>query len=68
MMLSFQKWGRDLSIAIPASCGLAFVAWGIWGAMQSLAGAGYLHPGIAAVTVHILFAGTGIYLLRQQDA
>jgi len=67
LMLAWQKWGRDLSVAIPASCGLAFVAWGIWGAMQSLAGAGYLNPVIAACGVHIVFAGTGIWLLRRQD-
>ena len=67
LMLAWQKWGRDLSIAIPASCGLAFVAWGIWGAMQSLAGAGYLNPLFAASGIHILFAGAGIWLLRRQD-
>ena len=33
-----------LSIAIPASCGLAFVAWGLWGALQSLARADYINP------------------------
>ena len=68
MMISYQKWGRDLSVAIPASCGLAFVAWGLWGAMQSLAGAGYLPPILAALTIHIIFASTGIILLRKQDA
>jgi lipopolysaccharide export system permease protein len=68
LLISYQKWGRDLSIAIPASCGLAFVAWGIWGAMQSLAGAGYLPPTFAAITIHILFATAGILLLRKQDS
>ncbi|MDR3089515.1 MAG: LptF/LptG family permease [Desulfobulbaceae bacterium] len=67
LMLACQRWGRDLSVAIPASCGLAFVAWGIWGAMQSMAGAGYLNPIVAAVAVHILFASLGIWLLRRQD-
>lgn len=67
LMLACQRWGRDLSVAIPASCALAFVAWGVWGAMQSMAGAGYLNPVIAAVTVHIIFASAGIWLLRRQD-
>lgn len=67
LLISYQKWGRDLSVAIPASCGLAFVAWGAWGAMQSLAATGYISPYLAAVTVHVLFAATGIYLLRKQD-
>ena len=68
MMISYQKWGRDLSVAIPASCGLAFLAWGLWGAMQSLAGAGYIPPAFAAGTIHIIFATIGIVLLRKQDA
>lgn len=67
LLISYQKWGRDLSVAIPASCGLAFVAWGAWGAMQSLAVTGYLPPFVSAITIHIIFAVTGIYLLRRQD-
>jgi len=67
LTISYQKWGRDLSIAIPASCGLAFVAWGIWGTLQSLAKAGYLHPFIGATTIHIIFGIVGLYLLHKQD-
>ena len=67
LMLACQRWGRDLSVAIPASCGLAFVAWGVWGAMQSMAGAGYLNPVVAACGVHIVFAGAGLWLLYRQD-
>jgi len=67
LMLACQRWGRDLSVAIPASCGLAFVAWGVWGAMQSMAGAGYLNPVVAACGVHIVFAAVGIWLLYRQD-
>jgi len=67
LTISYQKWGRDLSIAIPASCGLAFMAWGIWGTLQSLAKAGYLHPLIGATVIHILFGIAGIYLLNKQD-
>lgn len=67
LLFSYQKWGRDLYIAIPASCGLAFIAWGIWGALQSLAGAGFLPPLFAAATIHLIFAVTGILLLRRED-
>ncbi len=67
LLISYQKWGRDLSIAIPASCGLAFIAWGAWGALQSLARADYIPPFFAAIIVHIIFAGLGIYLLKKQD-
>ena len=68
LLISYQKWGRDLSIAIPTSCGLAFFAWGAYGALQSLAGVGYIPPVFAAVTIHIIFATAGIILLRRQDA
>jgi lipopolysaccharide export system permease protein len=67
LLYSYQKWGRDLSVAIPASCGLAFIAWGIWGALQSLATAGYVSPFIAATSLHFLFAATGMVLLIKND-
>lgn len=67
LLYSYRKWGRDLSVAIPASCGLAFIAWGIWGALQSLAIAGYISPIIAAVTIHISFSIVGIFLLMKND-
>lgn len=67
LIISYQKWGRDLSIAIPVSCFMAFIAWGIWGTLQSLAKAGTLMPLPAAFTVNVLFALIGIYLLQKQD-
>lgn len=67
LLYSYRKWGRDLSIAIPVSCGLAFFAWGIWGALQSLAIAGYISPIVAALTIHVVFSFTGILLLIKND-
>ena len=67
LLIAYQKWGRDLSIAIPASCGLAFVAWGLWGALQSLARADYINPLLAAVVIHLLFGGAGLFLLHKQN-
>ena len=67
LMLSYKKWGKDLSVAIPVSCGMAFVAWGIWGALQSLAKAGYLSPLIAAVLIHIIFGVSGFLFLHKQS-
>jgi len=68
LMLSYRKWGKDLSIAIPVSCGMAFVAWGIWGALQSLAKAGYISPLLAAVLIHIIFGLTGFFFLHRQSS
>ncbi len=67
LLISYQKWGRDLSIAIPASCGLAFVAWGLWGALQSLARADYIHPLLAATSIHLLFGALGLFFLYKQN-
>jgi lipopolysaccharide export system permease protein len=67
LILSYQKWGKDLAIAIPASCGMAFVAWGIWGALQSLARADYISPLFSATIVHLIFAAGGFFLLYRQD-
>ena len=67
LMFSFRKWGRDLAIAIPASCLLAFVAWGLWGALQSFAKAGALSPLVSATTIHLIFAGLGLVLLHREN-
>jgi len=67
LLYSYRKWGRDLSVAIPASCGLAFVAWGMWGALQSLAKAGYVSPFAAAASIHIIFSIMGLILLIKND-
>jgi lipopolysaccharide export system permease protein len=67
LLYSYRKWGRDLSVAIPVSCGLAFIAWGFWGALQSLSIAGYLSPILAATTLHILFSLLGFLLLLRND-
>lgn len=66
LMISYRKWSKDLSIAIPVSCGMAFIAWGLWGALQSLAKAGYLSPIIAAMLIHIIFGVSGFLLLYRQ--
>lgn len=67
LMLSYRKWGKDLAVAIPVSCGMAFVAWGIWGALQSLAKAGYLSPLLASMLIHVFFGVTGFIFLHKQS-
>lgn len=67
LLYSYRKWGRDLSVAIPVSCGLAFVAWGIWGALQSLSIAGYVSPVFAACAIHVIFSLAGFFLLVKND-
>jgi lipopolysaccharide export system permease protein len=67
LLIAHQKWGRDLSLAIPLSCGLAFAAWGGWSVMQSLAKAAIINPHFAAWSIHLLIAAIGTFLILQQD-
>ncbi len=68
LLLSYKKWGKDLSIAIPASCGIAFIAWGLWGALQSLARVDYLPPLFAAMIIHIIIGVGGFTILHKQSS
>lgn len=67
LLYSYRKWGRDLSVAIPVSCGLAFIAWGSWSALQSLSIAGYISPVVAAISLHLVFCLIGFLLLLKND-
>lgn len=67
LLLVYRKWGRDLSLAIPVSCGMAFVSWGLYTTLQSLAKAGYIPPLAAAVSVHLVVSCLGIFLLMRED-
>ena len=68
LLMVYRKWGRDLSLAVPVSCGMAFVCWGVWGALQSLAKAGYMHPLFAALIVHLVIGSLGFFLLLREDS
>ena len=68
LLMVYRRWGRDLSLAIPVSCGMAFASWGIWGTLQSLAKASYLNPLAAAVSVHLVIGLLGIFLLLREDS
>jgi len=67
LLLVYRKWGRDLSLAIPVSCGMAFVCWGVYTALQSLAKASYLNPLAAAFSVHLVVGCLGLLLLVRED-
>lgn len=67
LLMVFRKWGRDLSLAVPVSCGMAFACWGIWGTLQSLAKAGYMNSLFAATVIHLLIGSFGLFLLYRED-
>lgn len=68
LLFIYRAWGRDLSLAIPVSCGMAFVCWGTWGTLQSLAKASYINPLFAAGSIHIVVSLVGIILLLREDS
>jgi lipopolysaccharide export system permease protein len=67
LLIAHHKWGRDLSLAVPLSCGLAFAAWGGWSVMQSLATVQAINPFLAAWSVHIFIAAIGTFLILRED-
>ena len=67
LLIVYRRWGRDLSLAIPVSCGMAFLSWGAWATLQSLAKANYIPPFAAAISVHLFIGIIGIFLLVRED-
>lgn len=67
LLIAHHRWGRDLSLAIPLSCVLAFGAWGGWSILQSLAKAEILNQQLAAWSVHVVIALAGTALILQED-
>jgi len=62
-----QKWRQDLTLAIPASCGIAFAAWSWWSTSQSMAKAAYLPPIVAAWVMPLIICPLGFWLLKRQE-
>ncbi len=67
LLVVHRNRGRDLALAIPLSCAMAFAAWGAWSAGQSLARTGTLPPGLASWAIHLLAGALGIFLIRRQN-
>ena len=67
LLVIHQKWGYDLTLAVPVSCGLAFAAWSWWSANQSMARAGHLNPVLASWLMYLIICPLGLWLLNKQD-
>lgn len=68
LLIVHRSKGRDLAMAIPISCGMAFVAWGWWSASQSMAKSAYINPAVASWLIHLVAGIIGILMIRRQDA
>ena len=62
-----RKWQRDLNMAVPLSCAIAFCAWGLWSATQSLSQAAYLNPFIASWAIHVVLTTSGAIWLWKMN-
>ncbi len=67
LLILHRKSGRDLSLIIPISCGLAFAAWGWWTVAESLAKAAYLHPLLASWNLHVIIGIFGLIMIKRMD-
>lgn len=65
LMLGFQqsRGSMNLALAVPASAGLAFLAWGTWSGLQAMAQSGTLSPWLASWTIHLCCAVVGGVML-----
>ena len=54
LMLRFQqtRGSMNLALAVPASAGLAFLAWGGWSSLQALSSNGAMNPLVASWSIH----------------
>lgn len=68
MIIINQRFRRELSVAIPVSCILAFTAWGWWSAAQSLIRVYHLEPLLLSWSLHLLAGGLGLFILKRQDS
>ncbi len=62
-----RRWQRDLAMAVPVSCALAFAAWGVWSGAQSMSQAAYFNPFAASWSIHAVLTGSGIFWLWQMN-
>jgi lipopolysaccharide export system permease protein len=59
--------GKDLALAVPVSCGIAFLAWGWWSVAQTLAVTGIVPLLPASWSIHLVAGLGGAYLIFRRD-
>lgn len=67
LMITHRRWQHDLSLAVPLSCIMAFMAWGWWSAGQSMINAYDLSPVMASWSVHLFTGSLGIFIINRQN-
>ena len=64
LILFIRRYNIGLAIAIPASCVLAFIAWGGWSFAIAAAAGRTLPPALFAWSIHLLCLSAGIFIFR----
>lgn len=67
LMLTNRRWQQDLSMAIPISCVMAFIAWGWWSTAQAMINVYNLSPLLASWSVHIVTGTLGVLMINRQS-
>ncbi len=67
LLIIHQRWGHDLTLAVPISCGLAFTTWSCWSTGQSMASTGHLNSVLASWLIYVIVCPLGVWLLIRQD-
>ncbi len=67
LLTAHRRWGRDLSLAVPIACAIAFAVWAAWAVLQSLARSGAISPLLAAWLVHLGIGTAGLFFLSRHD-
>lgn len=63
-----NKWGRDLTVAVPFSCALAFVVWGIWSTLQAMTKLSFISPFTGSWSVHIMASIIALIWIGRQNS
>ncbi|MBU0480217.1 MAG: LptF/LptG family permease [Proteobacteria bacterium] len=67
LLIVHQRFGAELTVAIPVSCLMAFGAWGWWSTAQSMTATYNLDPAMMSWSIHLLTGSLGLLLIGRQD-
>ncbi|MDF1577241.1 MAG: LptF/LptG family permease [Desulfurivibrionaceae bacterium] len=67
LLIANRRWRQDLSLAVPMSCVMAFLAWGWWSTAQSMVNAYGFSPAGASWSIHLLTGGLGLLMINRQS-
>ncbi len=67
MLLLHRRFSWELTMTIPASCLLAFLAWAAWNGSQALSRAELMPSAPASWTIHLTMTVVGLLLIHRQN-